>query len=212
MGKTLILSDIHFCKRGSTVKSVEQLRPLWQGFDSLILNGDTSELHSASHAEASKQAAADVKVATKRDGVKITFICGNHDPPLAILNIFGFIILKHLFFTAMRPSKALRLGVGVANTLPKIMKVKSKKLGMVLKNNLMPHEQLRRLQQPEHSSNIDLQHHTCSCSVFLLFIKLYDVGGNTLQQWRTGFTSTHQVQSSSLLGTRIMQEFGNVKE
>jgi predicted phosphodiesterase len=103
MGKTLILSDIHFCKRGSTVKSVEQLRPLWQGFDSLILNGDTSELHSASHAEASKQAAADVKVATKRDGVKITFICGNHDPTISDIEHIWFHNTKTLVFHGHAP-------------------------------------------------------------------------------------------------------------
>ncbi len=83
MGKTLIISDIHFCKRSSTVNSPEQLRPLWQGFDVLILNGDTSELHSATHAEASKLAAEELKSKTIEDNVQLTMICGNHDPTIS---------------------------------------------------------------------------------------------------------------------------------
>jgi predicted phosphodiesterase len=80
MTTTLILSDIHFCKRSSTVSSVNQLRPLWQGFDSLILNGDTSELHSATHSEASMLAFEDLKAKVNEDSVQLTVICGNHDP------------------------------------------------------------------------------------------------------------------------------------
>ncbi|MGY8752957.1 MAG: metallophosphoesterase family protein [Phycisphaerales bacterium] len=85
MSRTLILSDIHFCKRGSSVNSVEQLRPLWQGYDELILNGDTSELHCAQHTEKAEEAVAAIKAMTDEDDVQLTLICGNHDPTISDL-------------------------------------------------------------------------------------------------------------------------------
>ncbi|MDP7005160.1 MAG: metallophosphoesterase family protein [Phycisphaerales bacterium] len=83
MSRTLILSDIHFGKRSSTVKSVDQLRPLWQGFDALVLNGDTSELHSKYQSDASIKAIDDVIAATDEDDVHLTLLCGNHDPTIS---------------------------------------------------------------------------------------------------------------------------------
>jgi predicted phosphodiesterase len=80
MGKTLILSDIHFCKKSSTCNTAEQLRQLWQGCDLLILNGDTTEEHGLRTAEESRiQTKRLIKLA-KQDGVQTTLICGNHDP------------------------------------------------------------------------------------------------------------------------------------
>ncbi|HIN84426.1 MAG TPA: hypothetical protein EYM90_05965 [Phycisphaerales bacterium] len=83
MCKTLILSDIHFCKRGSTVHSIEQLRPLWQGFDEVVFNGDTTELHCEKYTGLAKQANNRLKELTKEDGVQLTMICGNHDPTVS---------------------------------------------------------------------------------------------------------------------------------
>ena len=80
MSKTLILSDIHFCGSHSKVKSAEQLRPLWDGCDAMVLNGDTTEVNSPRHSEESKQRASELIAIATQDGVHTTYLCGNHDP------------------------------------------------------------------------------------------------------------------------------------
>ncbi len=107
MAKTLILSDIHFCKWSSTVTSVHQLRPLWKGFDALILNGDTSELHSAKHSKASMLAADEIKTTTRDDGVHLTMICGNHDPTISNTEYVWFHNKKTLVFHGHAPIKGV---------------------------------------------------------------------------------------------------------
>ncbi len=107
MAKTLILSDIHFCKRSSTVTSVHQLRPLWKGFDALVLNGDTSELHSSTHSESSLLAAEEMKATTGDDGVQLTMICGNHDPTISETEHVWFHDKKTLVFHGHAPIKGV---------------------------------------------------------------------------------------------------------
>ncbi len=80
MGKTLILSDIHFCKKPSKVTSAKQLRTLWDSCDRLVLNGDTTEAHSSRYSCESKERAAELIELANSDGVSTTLICGNHDP------------------------------------------------------------------------------------------------------------------------------------
>ncbi|MAI66456.1 MAG: hypothetical protein CMJ26_01095 [Phycisphaerae bacterium] len=103
MRRTLILSDIHFCKRGSTVTSVEQLQPLWQGYDELVLNGDTSELHCAQHTEKAGQAVESLKKMTAKDNVELTIICGNHDPTISDIEHKWFCDKKVLVFHGHAP-------------------------------------------------------------------------------------------------------------
>tara|TARA_B100000959_G_scaffold278029_1_gene335605 strand:- start:118 stop:903 length:786 start_codon:yes stop_codon:yes gene_type:complete len=80
MSKTLILSDIHFCESALPDKTAQKFRNLFSGFDALILNGDTTEEHSLSSFEVSReQADALIKFASE-DGLQTTVICGNHDP------------------------------------------------------------------------------------------------------------------------------------
>lgn len=83
MSRTLILSDIHFCRWSTKIQSIDQLQPLWQGCDSLVLNGDTAEMHSPKHAKKSKEMARSLVDAAIDDGLKATLICGNHDPSIS---------------------------------------------------------------------------------------------------------------------------------
>lgn len=83
MSKTLVLSDIHFCRWSTTVESIDQLQPLWHGCDELVLNGDTSEMHSSKHAAESNELTKLLITAATGDGVKTTLICGNHDPAIS---------------------------------------------------------------------------------------------------------------------------------
>jgi predicted phosphodiesterase len=107
MSKTLILSDIHFNHRSSSVRCVEQLRPLWKGFDAVILNGDTSELHCSGLKEQSKLAVEKIKQLTNEDGVKLSLICGNHDPAISELQHLWFHNNQTLVFHGHAPIKGL---------------------------------------------------------------------------------------------------------
>lgn len=83
MTKTIILSDIHFCKRGSSIASVDQLRPLWNECDTLILNGDTAEMYSRSLRVKSKEMMQLLIKLAGKDNVTTIVICGNHDPTIS---------------------------------------------------------------------------------------------------------------------------------
>lgn len=98
MHKTLILSDIHFCRWSTTVKSIEQLQPLWRSCDELVLNGDTTEMHSISHAKSSNEMTTSLIEAAKNDDVQTTLICGNHDPAISDIQHMWFWDKKILVF------------------------------------------------------------------------------------------------------------------
>jgi predicted phosphodiesterase len=98
MSKTLILSDIHFCKWSTSVESIDQLQPLWQGCDELVLNGDTSEMHSAGHAAQSNEMTNALVEVASNDNVKTTLICGNHDPAISDVEHMWFCDKKILVF------------------------------------------------------------------------------------------------------------------
>ena len=83
MGKTLILSDIHFCDNKGSVPSFEAIQPLWQGCDALILNGDTAETLSSKLAKPSIQETELLVDAASKDGVQTTLLGGNHDPDIS---------------------------------------------------------------------------------------------------------------------------------
>jgi predicted phosphodiesterase len=80
MSKTLILSDIHFGKPSSSLTSASQLKNLWSGCDELVLNGDTTEIHSAKHGKQSEDYTSELIDIASNDGVQTTLISGNHDP------------------------------------------------------------------------------------------------------------------------------------
>jgi predicted phosphodiesterase len=80
MSRTLILSDIHFCRKPSKVTSGKQIRALWEGCDTLVLNGDTTETHSIRYSDESKKLTRELVDLAKKDGVTTRLICGNHDP------------------------------------------------------------------------------------------------------------------------------------
>jgi predicted phosphodiesterase len=86
MSKTIILSDIHFGKTGSTVGSAHQLRGLWEGCESLILNGDSTEAHSANSSEKTNKLCTELLQLAKEDGVRTIMIAGNHDPEISKIN------------------------------------------------------------------------------------------------------------------------------
>lgn len=76
----LILSDLHMGYRPGRTPTAAMLRPLWQGVDQLILNGDTAELHEARCVEEAEMQSRALVDACTDDGVAVCAIAGNHDP------------------------------------------------------------------------------------------------------------------------------------
>lgn len=103
MSKTLILSDIHFCRSRSSAVSPEQLRPLWSGCDALVLNGDTTEAHAKSRSGASEQHTQTLVELASKDGVRTTLICGNHDPVVSNIESLWFCDKRVLVFHGHAP-------------------------------------------------------------------------------------------------------------
>lgn len=81
IGKTLVLSDTHLGEAGGAVR-VGALRPLWQGFDRLVINGDVAEIHDPAHQPAAARAVLELQQTCEADGVELVLLSGNHDPML----------------------------------------------------------------------------------------------------------------------------------
>lgn len=80
--RTVILSDTHLAGNGQGAGSADALRGLWQGADELIMNGDIAELsHPTLRAGAAREIMR-LQDLCERDGVRLTFLSGNHDPLL----------------------------------------------------------------------------------------------------------------------------------
>ncbi len=80
--RTLILSDTHLAGNGQGAVRADLLRPLWQGADELIINGDLAELSDPKwRADAARQV-IQLQELCEDDGVRLTLLSGNHDPML----------------------------------------------------------------------------------------------------------------------------------
>ncbi|MFK7788662.1 MAG: metallophosphoesterase family protein [Phycisphaeraceae bacterium] len=78
--RTVILSDTHLAGNGQGAGSADALRPLWQGADELVLNGDIAELsHPTLRAGAAREVMR-IQDLCEEDGVRLTYLSGNHDP------------------------------------------------------------------------------------------------------------------------------------
>jgi len=80
MPRTVIISDTHLANPSSAVRSPAMLRPLWQGANELIVNGDAAELHHPTHRERAIELTVELQSLCEHDGVRLTLIAGNHDP------------------------------------------------------------------------------------------------------------------------------------
>ena len=78
--RTVILSDTHLAGNGQGAGSADALRPLWEGADELILNGDTAELSHPTQRGAAARQIMRIQDLCEKDGVRLSFLSGNHDP------------------------------------------------------------------------------------------------------------------------------------
>lgn len=78
--RTVILSDTHLGGNGQGAGSADALRPLWQGADELILNGDSAELSDPKWRVEAARHIMRIQDLCEEDGVRLTLLSGNHDP------------------------------------------------------------------------------------------------------------------------------------
>ena len=80
-GETIrILSDIHYGEHASRVRSLGQLRPLFDGATRLVVNGDTLDTRPGPDPERTARTKEEVRAFFGEIGAPVTFLTGNHDP------------------------------------------------------------------------------------------------------------------------------------
>jgi predicted phosphodiesterase len=78
-----IVSDVHYADRSSRVRSLGQLRPLLEGADSFVLNGDTLDTRPDRNPQRTAERRREVLEFFASAGTPVTFLTGNHDPDLS---------------------------------------------------------------------------------------------------------------------------------
>jgi UDP-2,3-diacylglucosamine pyrophosphatase LpxH len=78
--RTVIISDTHLACGRRGAGAAPLLRALWQGADELIVNGDVAELSDARWRAHAARQVLELTDLCEQDGVKLTFLSGNHDP------------------------------------------------------------------------------------------------------------------------------------
>ncbi len=80
---TRILSDVHYGDRGSRVRALPALRPLFEGVDRLVLNGDTIDTRASKVPGLSEALRAETLQFFRESAPAATFLTGNHDPDIS---------------------------------------------------------------------------------------------------------------------------------
>jgi predicted phosphodiesterase len=83
---TRIISDLHYGERGSRVTRLNQLRPLLDGVDHLVLNGDTLDTRPGPRPAHTAECRAEVLTFFPRVVAATTFLTGNHDADISPLH------------------------------------------------------------------------------------------------------------------------------
>jgi len=93
--RIVILSDTHLGKTHGGARSAKMLRPLIEGADHLIINGDVAEGVYPHLRQAAAEQVAALREVCDRQGVRLTLLAGNHDPlisPLRELDLAGGLV------------------------------------------------------------------------------------------------------------------------
>lgn len=81
-GRIVILSDTHLATPGRGAGPAAAVRALWRGADECIINGDVAEIADEKLRGPAARQVLELLDLAEADGVKLTFISGNHDPLL----------------------------------------------------------------------------------------------------------------------------------
>lgn len=76
---TRIISDVHYGDHASRVRQLVQLRPLLEGVDRLVLNGDTLDTRPVADRTHTDACRGEVLDFFAREVASTTFLSGNHD-------------------------------------------------------------------------------------------------------------------------------------
>jgi UDP-2,3-diacylglucosamine pyrophosphatase LpxH len=107
--RIVIISDTHMGRPSAAVRSADMLRPLWQGAQELIVNGDVAEIHDAQHRGAAAREVLRLQQLCEADGVNLCLLSGNHDPLitdrryLRLLNRTVFCVHGDILHPAISP-------------------------------------------------------------------------------------------------------------
>lgn len=91
-GRTLIVSDLHLGRPHGSPGDVRALRPLLEGIDVLVVNGDVAEVHHPKWWARAAAAVLSLRDLCDARGVELVLLSGNHDPylsPLRHLHLAG---------------------------------------------------------------------------------------------------------------------------
>lgn len=91
-----ILSDLHFGDPSTAVSSLSSLRPLFDGADEIVLNGDTLDTRPSINPQRTAALLDEVRTTFLSWGRPVTFLTGNHDPDIASVHVRHF--LEHRLF------------------------------------------------------------------------------------------------------------------
>lgn len=104
-----IFSDIHFGDRASWVQRLAQVRPLLDGVDRLVLNGDTMDTRRGPAPAYTAECRAQMLDFFHRHSASTTYLTGNHDADLSSqhhLDLAGgsvFVVHGDVFFDEIVP-------------------------------------------------------------------------------------------------------------
>lgn len=106
--RSLILSDLHLGLPKRSAGSAAAIRPLWRGFDHVVINGDLAEVHHPDHRSDATREVLRLADRLEADGIALTVLAGNHDPVLSDQRIEhlagGRVVVTH--GDALHPSVA----------------------------------------------------------------------------------------------------------
>ena len=84
VGVTRIFSDFHYGDRGSRLRSLPTIRPLFEGADTIVLNGDTIDTRPSRTPATTVALRAETKEFFATSAPPVTFLTGNHDPDISL--------------------------------------------------------------------------------------------------------------------------------
>ncbi|MEO5961102.1 MAG: metallophosphoesterase [Opitutaceae bacterium] len=85
-----ILSDLHYGERMSRIRRLAQLRPLLDGAERIVFNGDTLDTRIGPRPQHTANCRAEVAAFDRESGLRFDFITGNHDPDFSSRHFLEF--------------------------------------------------------------------------------------------------------------------------
>jgi len=82
-GLTRILSDLHYGDHAGRLRRLEELNPLLQGVDHLVLNGDSVDTRPSTQPRHSARCREELLAFCAERVPRLSLITGNHDPDLS---------------------------------------------------------------------------------------------------------------------------------